>query len=460
MLVQDSHSHFGSLASQTFICSCSAGILSSPSSSAYLSSSSSYRSGSLLMGMPPPPPPSILTPLVAMIPSKGAHNIITSSLPDTLAPNLIAYVESILGDNVGIVASRPLLGSFVDKFGTIKNPDIKIEVGNAAIAQLAPKVVSYEAQDTALKLLVADAYEVNEDYTGSAKTLQTITLDSSQKAVSDNEKANIWIRITRCYLEEEDPTNALAYLNRIKNVIHSVTDPALRIQFQASQARISDSQRNFLDASNSYLNLSNELAIDEEDRLQSLSAAIICAVLAPAGPKRAKQLARLYKDDRASQVEEYSILEKIFLDRVLNQDEIKAFSQKLRPHQMAKTADGSTVLDKAVLEHNLLGVSRLYSNIGIANLGDMLGVDPERAEGYARAMIEQGRLSGYIDQIDELIYFEPDAEKGGASNAAAVGAKDLRIWDNNVQGLAEEVERVTTMIQLEHPEFYAQNMVH
>lgn len=387
-------------------------------------------------------------------------NIITSSLPDTLAPNLIAYVESILGDNVGIVASRPLLGSFVDKFGTIQNPDIKIEVGNAAIQQLAPKVVSYEAQDTALKLLIADAYEVNEDYTGSAKTLQTITLDSSQKTVSDNEKANIWIRITRCYLEEEDPTNALAYLNRIKNVIHSVTDSALRIQFQASQARISDSQRNFLDASNSYLNLSNELAIDEEDRLQSLSAAIICAVLAPAGPKRGKQLARLYKDDRASQVEEYGILEKIFLDRVLNQDEIKAFSQKLRPHQMAKTADGSTVLDKAVLEHNLLGVSRLYSNIGIANLGDMLGVDSERAEGYARAMIEQGRLSGFIDQIDELIYFElSDTEKGGAG-AGAVGAKELRIWDANVQGLAEEVERVTTMIQLEHPDFYAQNMVH
>lgn len=387
--------------------------------------------------------------------------IISNSPPDTLAANLIAYVESVLGDSVGIVASRPLLASFVDKFAAVKDADIKIEVGNAAIAALAPKVVSYEAQDTALKMLVADAYEANEDFTGSAKTLQTITLDSSQKAVSDNEKANIWIRITRCYLEEEDPTNALAYLNRIKNVIHEVTDSALRIQFQASQARISDSQRNFLDASNSYLNLSNEPAIDEDDRLQSLSAAIVCAVLAPAGPKRGKQLARLYKDERATQVEEYSILEKIFLDRLLNQDEIKAFSQKLRPHQMAKTADGSTVLDKAVLEHNLLAVSRLYANVGIADLADMLGVDSEKAEGYARAMIEQGRLAGYIDQIDELIYFEPEAslDKGGASSVA-VGAKELRMWDANVQGLAEEVEKVTTMIQQEHPQFYAQHMVH
>lgn len=382
-------------------------------------------------------------------------SIISSSTPDTLATNLIAYVESVLGDNVGIVASRPLLASFVDKFGTISNADIKIEVGTAAINALAPKVVSYEAQDTALKMLVAGAYEANEDFTGSAKTLQTITLESSQKAVSDNDKADIWIRITRCYLEEEDPTNALAYLNRIKNVIHSVTDSNLRIQFQASQARISDSQRNFLEASNSYFNISNELAIDEDDRLQSLSSAIICAILAPAGPKRGNQLARLYKDDRASQVEEYQILEKIFLSRVLNQDEIKAFSQKLRPHQMAITSDGSTVLDKAVLEHNLLGVSRLYSNIAINDLGDILGIDPEKAEGYARAMIEQGRLSGYIDQIDELIYFQPE----GAVESTDPGAKDLRLWDANVERLAEEVERVTSLIQVEHPHFYAQHMV-
>ena len=382
--------------------------------------------------------------------------IIASSTPDKLPVDLIAYVESILGDNVGIVASRPLLATFVDKFAAVSDPDVKIQVGNAAISALAPKVVSYEAQDTALKTLVADSYEANEDYTASAKVLQTVTLDSSQKAVSDDDKAALWIRITRCYLEDADPTLALSYLTRIKNVSHSVTDPALRSQFQASQARISDSQRNFLGASNSYLNLSNEPAIDEEDRLVSLSSAIVCAVLAPAGPERGKQLARLYKDDRAAQVEEYAILEKIFLDRVLNQDEIKAFSEKLRPHQLAKMADGSTVLDKAVLEHNLLGVSRLYSNIAFQDLGDMLGVDAERAEGYARAMIEQRRLAGYIDQIDEIIYFEREGAAGGAVG----GAKDLRIWDANVQGLAEEVERVTTMIQADHPDFYAAHMVH
>ncbi|KAK8213422.1 hypothetical protein M8818_002721 [Zalaria obscura] len=395
------------------------------------------------------------------------NQIMASSTPDTLTTNLIAYVESILGDSVGIIASRPLLAHFVDQLRQVNDTDTRIDVGNRAVDILQPKVVSYEEQDTQVKLMLADSYEQNEDFTSSAKVLQAITLDSSQRAVSEDDKAKIWIRITRCYLEEDDHTNALTYLNRVKNVIYAVTDQTTRLQFQLSQARISDSQRNFLDASTSYLNISTETVVDEEERLQALSAAIICAVLAPAGPKRARQLARLYKDDRAIQVEEHSILENIFLDRLLKPAEIQAFEGKLAPHQKAVTSDGSTVLEKAVLEHNLLAASRLYSNISTQGLGVLLGVNAEKAEGYAAQMIEQGRLVGYIDQIDGLIFFEGESSReshleGQAKQAgvAAVGAKELRMWDANVQGLAEEVERVTTMIQTEHPDFYAANMVH
>jgi COP9 signalosome complex subunit 4 len=148
------------------------------------------------------------------------------------------------------------------------------------------------------------------------------------------------------------------------------------------------------------------------------------------------------------------------LDRVLSPAEVKAFAEKLQPHQMAKTADGSTVLDKAVLEHNLLGVSKLYSNIPVTNLGTMLGVDADRAEAYAAQMIEQGRLSGYIDQIDGLIHFSNETSNGEGpkTSNASIGTRELRMWDANVQGLAEEVERVTTMIQTTHPEFYELKM--
>ena len=128
--------------------------------------------------------------------------------------------------------------------------------------------------------------------------------------------------------------------------------------------------------------------------MQTLSAAITCAVLAPAGPQRARQLGKLYKDDRSADTPEYSILEKIFLDRLLSPAEVSAFASTLKDHQLAKTSDDSTVLDKAVLEHNLLAISRLYQNISITSLGTLLGTDADRAEAYAAGMIESARLSG------------------------------------------------------------------
>jgi COP9 signalosome complex subunit 4 len=265
----------------------------------------------------------------------------------------------------------------------------------------------------------------------------------------------MWIRIVRLYLEEDDTANAEAFLNRVKNMPSKIQDPELKLHFQLAQARILDARRRFLDASQEYLTVSLAGGVDEGDRLHALSAAIICAVLAPAGPQRSRTLARLYKDDRSSSLDEYSILEKIFLDRLLTPAEVTAFAGKLVPHQLAQTADGSTVLDKAVIEHNLLAASRLYENIGVEELGVILGLKArgdlsagEKAEAYAARMVEQQRLKGRIDQIAGVIYFDSGISGIGAMDAES---RNLRIWDAGVQRLTEEVERVATAIVDEFP---------
>lgn len=381
------------------------------------------------------------------------QGIITPSSLDNLAEDLNAYTKTLLDDSLGVVVLRPLLAAFVDEYRKIKNPDIKVEVGEEVIGLLKLKGVGqFEEHDTQIKEILADAHEENNDFKKSAQTLQSITLDSTQKALTSDDKAKVWIRIVRCYLEEDDPTSAFSHLNKVKNVIHSVQDKSTKLMFQLSQARIYDSQRAFLDAAQAYYTLSLETVVDEEERLQALSSAIVCAVLAPAGPLRAKMLAKLYKDERANQVEEFGILEKMFLDRLLSPTEIKAFGEKLQPHHLARTADGSTVLDKAVLEHNLLGASKLYNNIGIDQLGELLGIDADKAEDYAAKMLEQGRLAGYIDQIDRLIFFEGEGSgQRKTGHAERIMGKELRKWDANVQGLAEEVEKVTSMIQNQYP---------
>lgn len=379
-----------------------------------------------------------------------------------LAADLNAYASALLDDSIGIVVLRPLLAAFVDAFRTIKNPDDKIDVGERVVTLLQSKGAGqYEEQDTQIKHALADAFEENDDFRRSAQTLATINLESTQKSVSADDKAKVWIRIVRCYLEEDDPTSAFTHLNKIKNIIFSVQDKGTKVLFQLSQARILDAQRSFLDAAQAYYVMSNEPIVDEDERLTFFGRAIICTVLAPAGPQRGRMLAKLYKDDRASLADDFAILEKIFLDRLLSPAEIKAFAAKLEAHHLARTSDGSTVLDKAILEHNLLGASKLYNNIGFDQLGELLGIDAEKAEDYAAKMLEQGRLSGYIDQIDRLIFFEGEASgERKTGHAERVVGKELRKWDTNVAGLAEEVEKVTSMIQNQYPEFYASQVVH
>lgn len=374
--------------------------------------------------------------------------------PLSLSDNFKVFIDSVLSDNLGIVAARPLLGAAVESIKTIPDLNTKIHAGTTALGSLESRVVSFEEQDAQLREMLADAYTLQEEYIEAAKVLQGIQLESSQRRVPDDHKVAVWIRICRLYLEEDDTMMAESYLNRAKNLRHKVTNPELTLGFQLSEARILDARRKFLEASQAYHSFSFSAILDEGERMRALSSAIICAVLAGAGPQRSRALAKLYKDERSPQVVEYGILEKVFLDRLISQDEVSRFSESLAPHQLAQTADGSTVLAKAVVEHNLLSVSKLYNNIGVTELANLLGLDATRAEGYAARMLEQDRIMGSIDQIDGMILFEgvePSSERGGLSRRKDLAGTELRKWDSRVQGVAEEVERVASMIQLQHP---------
>lgn len=378
---------------------------------------------------------------------------ITASNTSTeqLIADLISLSDSILSGSLSIVATRPLLTTFVQSLAKLK-PDTVTTVGSHILNTFQSQSTTFEEQDALLREIMCTAYEAQEDYSSAAKALQGIHLDTSQRQIADEAKVQVWIKIVRLYLEDDDTVSAEQALNKVKNLSSSNQTLAgnsdLKLHYQLSQARILDARRKFLDASAEYHNVSLSPNVAEDDRLQALSAAIKTAILAPAGPLRSKTLGRLYKDDRASDTEEYGILEKMFLDRLLSAAEVDTFAASLMPHQLAPTADGSTVLAKAVVEHNLLAASRLYENIATAALGKILGLEDgeggtaaEKAEDYAARMMEQGRLKGKIDQIDGVISFEIRIGVEAGSNE-----RELRLWDYGVQGLVEDVERCAASV--------------
>jgi COP9 signalosome complex subunit 4 len=45
-----------------------------------------------------------------------------------------------------------------------------------------------------------------------------------------------------------------------------------------------------------------------------------------------------------------------------------------------RTSDGFTIPEKAVVEHNMLAVYKLYENISFVELGTLLSLEPSRTE--------------------------------------------------------------------------------
>jgi COP9 signalosome complex subunit 4 len=73
-----------------------------------------------------------------------------------------------------------------------------------------------------------------------------------------------------------------------------------------------------------------------------------------------------------------------------------------------------SIVSRAVIEHNLLSASKLYNNIMVTDLGQLLGVDPRLAEETAAKMIGEERMTGKIDQVDGLIYFQDPKDASAA----------------------------------------------
>ncbi len=89
-----------------------------------------------------------------------------------------------------------------------------------------------------------------------------------------------------------------------------------------------------------------------------LGFAVTCAILAPAGPQKARLLAILHRDPRSVKLDHYDVLDKMYLGKIIKRPDVKAFEDSLQIHQ--KLCDGIDLLDKALKEHNIEVISKIY----------------------------------------------------------------------------------------------------
>jgi len=216
----------------------------------------------------------------------------------------------------------------------------------------------------------------------------------------------------------------------------------LNLRYKSSFVRILDFRKKFLEAGLQYYQLAQ--SIFEVDRDEVLEAGVICAILAQAGPRRSRLLATYYKDERTSKLEIFPILEKMFMDRILKKHDVDSFEGHLKKHQKERI-DGRTLLERAVIEHNLLAASKVYNNIRFEDLGSLLQIPSEQAERVAATMITEDRLSGSIDQIKKLIHFKKQ------------NYNELLLWDSHIESACSSVNAIIDIISDRYSQFAKNN---
>lgn len=165
---------------------------------------------------------------------------------------------------------------------------------------------------------------------------------------------------------------------------------------------------------------------------------------------------QLYKDERLAQLDSIpefqshsSILTKMYLNRIVQKQELETFESSLAEHQKAIMSDGLTIVERGVLEHNMVAVSHLYTSIYFSQLASLLGVvDADKAEKVAAKMISDGSLSGEIDDVEGLLRFFRRA--GGAGVNPSMGEEEestLIRWDETITNFCVQLNKVTDAVK-------------
>ena len=371
------------------------------------------------------------------------RSVLESILPlgeDELVDGLKAFIEAIVNENVSLVISRQLLSEVATQLTEVED-SISKAVSHYTLDIVQPRVISFEDQVGAIRQHLAEIYEREQNWRQAAEVLVGIPLETGQKQYTVAYKLETYLKIARLYLEDEDPVQGEAYINRAAQLQTHSKDEHLQIIYKVCQGRLLDYKRKFIEAASRYNELSYKTIIHDEERMTALKNAMICTILAPAGQQRSRMLATLYKDERCQQLPAFNVLEKMYLDRLIKHSELVEFESMLQPHQKALTSDGSSILDHSVVQHNLLAASKLYNNITLKGLGALLEIPPEKAERTASKMISEGRMQGHIDQIDSTVHFET--------------RQVLQAWDGQIQSLCWQVNSIIDKITVAEPEWIA-----
>ena len=334
------------------------------------------------------------------------------------------FISIMVEEQYSLSISRSFFLHLIDILPSV-DVNLSKEILTLAIDKLNPRTISFGEPLIEIRQYLARLLKTEQKFSMAASILQNMPLETNQKHISFEFKMDVYLQIAELYLEDQLPTKAETYISRAGHLLSDIVQPDLIVRYQKCSAGMLDFKRRFLDAARKYLYLSFNSSVNQIDQLFALRRGTVCAILASAGLQRSRILTSFYKDERSHNIPEFIVLEKMYLDRIIHVNELEDFASTLLSHQRGPSQDGTSILERAVIEHNLLAISKIYKNISFNELGNLLAINPLNAEKIAAQMICEQRMTGSIDQIHSNLEFK--------------ASSSLDSWDEHVKSICKEV---------------------
>lgn len=97
------------------------------------------------------------------------------------------------------------------------------------------------------------------------------------------------------------------------------------------------------------------------------------------------------------------------------------------------------MLDKALIEHNIEVISKIYKNISFEELGRFLEIDPNQAESIIAQMVSENRIKASLDQINRIVEFQSESQA-------------FQGFNSQILNICSNVNNLISEILKKHPE--------
>ena len=281
-------------------------------------------------------------------------------------------VDQVAQETTPTSEAKVALAYLGSKLTELKNADCK-DLCTHTLQAIAARSSIFFREEAIFRRELAEVLDATKDTDGAIKLLAGITYDANESE-QVTEKVEDYLKLAEMYHDKEDSTQAEVYVNRVAHIIYKVDKRETQLRYNLASTKCADCKREFVRAAQGYYNLSTEQGVDETVSPQMYHKALVCTILSPAGPRKDRMLALLVNDERAKLNPHFNLLHKMATGSLIKREFAKNFEEGLEVHQKVKFSDGDTVLDKALIEHNITVLSKIYTNITFGELGNFLGI--------------------------------------------------------------------------------------